>query len=113
MKRLVTLALALNLSAACGVAFAEHTHMDMQAMDSSTKAANATHKAVGVVEKLDQAKGVVTITHEPVQSLGWPGMTMDFVIKDKKLFGKLSVGKKINFEFMKQTGSYIVVDIKK
>jgi Cu(I)/Ag(I) efflux system protein CusF len=86
--------------------------MDMSGMDHSAHAQDAENNAVGVIAEIDTAKGVLTISHEAIKSLGWPAMTMDFVLKDKKLMGKLSKGQKVQFSFVKQQGKYLITKIK-
>jgi Cu(I)/Ag(I) efflux system membrane fusion protein len=42
------------------------------------------------------------MTHGPVSSLGWPGMTMDFAVKDKSILKGLKVGQKVQFEIVQE-----------
>lgn len=107
MKIFVVLLAALALFPISS-AFAQHDGMDMGEMGTMT----STNKGVGVVDAVDQAKGIVTLSHEPIASLGWPAMTMDFAVEDKKLFKKLVVGKKVQFQFVKQHNSYVVKEVK-
>lgn len=72
----------------------------------------ATHKAIAVVQKIDRANGKVTLAHEAVQSLNWPAMTMGFTVKQKSLLEKLTVGKKVNVEFVQQGNDYVVTAVK-
>ncbi len=86
--------------------------MDMGSMEMNAPAKGTETQAVGVVDAVAPAKGIVTISHEPIKSLGWPAMTMDFVVKDKKILAKLSKGKKIHFSFVEQHGDYVVTKVK-
>jgi Cu(I)/Ag(I) efflux system protein CusF len=89
--------------------------MDMKDMDKKAdgKASKATvHKTAGVVKAVDPSKGTVTLAHEPVKSLNWPAMTMSFAVKDKALFDKLAVGKKVNVELMKDGADYVVTAVR-
>ena len=43
-----------------------------------------SHQATGVVKRVDPARGVVSLKHDPVKSLNWPGMTMELGVRDKK-----------------------------
>ena len=72
----------------------------------------AAHKASGTVTAVDQAAGKVTISHGPVQTLNWPAMTMNFMVKDKALLGKLSPGRTVDFEFVQQGRDYVVTSAK-
>lgn len=69
------------------------------------------HVADGVVKQLD-AKGMVTLQHGPVKTLGWPAMTMGFSVKDKALLDKLAVGKKVHVEFSRQGDEYVIESVK-
>lgn len=73
--------------------------------------AATTHAATGVVKQVDTAKGKVVIAHEAIKTLDWPAMTMGFTVKDKALFGKLTVGKKVDFRISKQGDDYALVGV--
>ncbi len=90
----------------------------MKGMDVKEKAATGKsapakpHKAAGTVTNVDTASSKVTIAHGPVETLKWPAMTMNFIVKDKALLGKLSSGKKIEFEFVQQGRDYVITSAK-
>jgi Cu(I)/Ag(I) efflux system protein CusF len=107
----ITATLSLTLALLLGAPFTVSA-MDMPGMDSPAHAEHAGASGVGVVEAVDTKTGTVTISHEPIKSLGWPAMTMDFVVKDKKILGKLAKGKKVNFTFVQQHGDYVITDAK-
>ena len=138
MKRTATLSLILALSAS-GFAFAQSSGnmgkndmdmqkcMDMKGMDAqrckdmmngkgskhqAKSDKTITHKVVAVVKEVDATNGKVTLAHEAVKSLNWPPMTMGFAVKDKTLFDKLTVGKKVDVEFKQQGSDYIVTAVK-
>lgn len=113
MPRL-TLALAIALAVPLAPALAQapaksdpHAHHAMP--DAKAPAAN---KASGVVKRIDPAKGTVTIAHGPVPELKWPAMTMPFQVKDKALFDKLAVDRKIEFEFVQQGSASVLTAVK-
>jgi len=118
MKTLVvTTALVAALAAP---AFAQQSGMDgMQRMDGmkdmdmnkpTATSSQAVHKGTGVVKKLDSTAGTVTIAHGPVPTMNWPAMSMTFKVKDKALLNKLSVDKRVDFEFVRQGKDYVVTD---
>lgn len=95
--------------------------MDMKQMDAkkckkmkpakNSKAhSNDMHVADGVVKELDP-KGMVTLQHGPVKSLGWPAMMMGFSVKDKSLMDQFPVGKKVHVEFSKQGDEYVIQSV--
>lgn len=74
--------------------------------------AEQLHPAVAVVKTVDLEGGKVTLAHEAVPSLQWPPMTMSFQVKDKALFDKLVVGKKVEVKLAHQGENYVVVAVK-
>ena len=87
----------------------------MKGMNSKQTTRNArptAHVANAVVKSADIAQGKVTLSHGPVKSLEWPAMTMGFVVKEKGLFDKLKVGKKVKVEFVQDGNAYVVTAIK-
>jgi Cu(I)/Ag(I) efflux system protein CusF len=72
----------------------------------------STHKAVGVVKKIDPREGKVMVTHEAIKSLEWPAMTMSFTVQDKTVLDKLTPGRKIEFEFQQRGKDYVIVRAK-
>jgi Cu(I)/Ag(I) efflux system protein CusF len=116
MKHLVAMSLAAILAGAAFAASAQSggmKDMPMKGMDMKTDkkdAMGATHKATGVVTKVEKNK--ITIKHEPVQSMNWPSMTMAFGVKDKAMLDKVSKDKKVEFEFAQQGKDYVITSIK-
>lgn len=84
--------------------------MDRPAQTSATP--QATHMAEGVVKAVNAKVGEVTIAHGPIKTLNWPAMTMTFMVHNKALFDKLSVGKKISFEIAPRGKGYLVTAVK-
>jgi Cu(I)/Ag(I) efflux system protein CusF len=129
MKQSIALSLVLALSVAIpavghaqsgGMKGMEMKDMDMKGMDMKgmdmgkkpAAGAQATHKATGVVKKVDPKAGTVTLAHEPVKSLNWSAMTMSFAVKDKALLNKLAVDKKVEVEFVQQGKDYVITGVK-
>ena len=70
------------------------------------------HKAVGVLNSIDPATGTVSITHEPVASLKWPAMKMDFVLANPSLVSGLKPGAGVEFEFVERgAGEWVVTSV--
>lgn len=70
------------------------------------------YKATGVVIKVDRDNGNVTIFYDAVPALMWPPMTMPFAVSDKTLFDRLKVGEKIEFEFVLEKRTGLIVAVK-
>ncbi len=84
----------------------------MPGMSVDKHAAMALHKGQGTVNKVDVTTGAINITHGPIKSLGWMGMTMDFKVKNKANLDKIKVGMKVNFEVTKKTdGTFVITTI--
>ena len=90
----------------------DHKKMDMT-MDKPAAKEGAAHKATGVVKKVDSKAGTVTLAHDPVKSLNWPAMTMDFQVRDKASLTTLKPEQKIEFDLIEEKkGSYVINRIK-
>ena len=50
--------------------------------------------------------------HDPIPSLDWPGMTMDFDVKDKAVLQGVKVGEKVEFDLVKENGGFPVTAIR-
>ncbi len=92
-------------------AYADNTHDHMAGMAMGATKAQA-HKGQGTVNKLDILAGSVNLTHDPIKSLGWSGMTMDFKVKNKAALDKIKPGTKVDFEVTKETdGTFVITHI--
>ncbi len=72
--------------------------------------AGTPHYALGVVQQADPAAGAVTLAHEPVATLKWPAMTMQFKVGDPVLFERLPAGGRVAFEFVAEDSGYRIVN---
>jgi Cu(I)/Ag(I) efflux system membrane fusion protein len=75
------------------------------------KATVAGHLAQGTLEAIN-ADGTVSITHEPIKSLNWPGMTMDFTLDNPALIQGIVPGSAITFELVeRKPGAWIIIKL--
>lgn len=106
MKYAISSSLLLLLLAGSGVALAGEPMQGMNhaAMQDAQHTVSATqpHKARGVANKIDMQQGKINLTHGPIESLGWAGMTMDFKVKDKSILKGVNPGQKVAFEVLKE-----------
>ena len=81
---------------------------------ASAKPSAVGHRAVGVLNAVDAAAGTVTISHEPVASLKWPAMKMDFVLANPALVAGVKPGTAVTFEFVERgQGEWVVTSLGK
>lgn len=74
---------------------------------------SAAHKGQGTINRVDRASGKINLTHGPIKSLGWAGMTMDFPVRDKSMLAGLKPGQRVEFELAKTAGGeYPITRIK-
>lgn len=74
----------------------------------------ASHRALGTLDDIDSKGGTLLITHEPVQSLNWPRMTMEFVPSNGAVAKAAKPGDAIEFEFVeRKPGEWVVTKIEK
>jgi Cu(I)/Ag(I) efflux system membrane fusion protein len=84
------------------------------AEDGSAAASRAgVIRARGQVVSVDLTEGTVTIAHEAVPDLKWPGMTMPFAVGDKTLLGTLRPGQQIDFSFVRKAeGEFALTQVR-
>ena len=76
------------------------------------KPAGTDHRGEGKLDAIDLKAGTVTITHGPVATLKWPGMTMDFTLANSGLVGNLKPGASIEFTFVeRKPGEWVIVKL--
>jgi len=78
------------------------------------KSASVGHHAEGTLDSVDAAAGTVMIMHQPVASLKWPAMTMEFVPANAALFADIKPGTAIAFEFVeRKPGEWVITKVEK
>ena len=110
MKRntLILIPLAILALTAIPVA-AEDMKMTMP-MDSM--APTQSHQGKGTINSVDAKAGKINLSHGPIASLDWPGMTMDFDVQDKALLTDLKPGQKVTFKLIEaRKGKYVISEI--
>jgi Cu/Ag efflux protein CusF len=81
-------------------------------MPMDGKAVTETHQGKGTINSLNVKAGKINLSHEPIASLDWPGMTMDFEVQDKASLNKLKPGQKITFKLIEvRKGKYVISEI--
>jgi Cu/Ag efflux protein CusF len=106
---LVALSLVLSMSSLPAMAADEHgEHGSDHKPDTE---AMATHSGSGKVVSVNSAAGTVKLTHDPIKSLKWPKMTMDFKAHDPAMLNDLKPGTQVEFELMKMGGGYHIMKI--
>ncbi|RPI41609.1 MAG: efflux RND transporter periplasmic adaptor subunit, partial [Betaproteobacteria bacterium] len=71
------------------------------------------HRGDGTLDAIDAKASSATITHGPIPSLKWPGMTMDFALANTSLAAGIAPGAAIEFEFVeRKPGEYVITSLK-
>ncbi len=71
-----------------------------------------SHRAEGTLDAIDAKAGTVSITHGPVATLQWPGMSMDFILANAGLLGSLKPGATVAFSFVeRKPGEWVIIKI--
>jgi Cu(I)/Ag(I) efflux system membrane fusion protein len=74
--------------------------------------ASISHHADGVVDSVDAKEQTISISHGPVASLKWPGMTMEFKVAHAALLKDLKPGSKLSFEFVERhPGEWVITGV--
>ncbi len=69
------------------------------------------HQAHGTLNAIND-DGTVSITHQAIPSLKWPGMTMDFALTNSSLVAGIKPGSAISFELVERTpGEFVITKL--
>jgi Cu(I)/Ag(I) efflux system membrane fusion protein len=79
----------------------------------AAKPPSVGHHAMGKLNSIDATAGTASISHEPVESLKWPAMKMDFVLANPALVNGVKPGTAVDFEFVeRQPGEWVITSLK-
>lgn len=79
----------------------------------STVVSENTVHATGTIKAIAENHESVRIFHNPIPELRWSSMLMPFDVMDHELTHPLSVGDRVEFEFIQKDGKNIIVRMKK
>ena len=82
------------------------------ALEKMKPLASAVHTGTGVITKVDAKAGALEMAHDPIPSLDWPSMTMEFDVKDKAVLQGLKAGDTVEFDMVKEGGGFPVTAIR-
>lgn len=75
------------------------------------KPKSVSHQAQGILNSIND-DGTVSIAHQPIPSLKWPGMTMDFALANSSLGAGVKPGSAIAFEIVERMpGEWVVTKL--
>lgn len=116
--RTLTLTFILGLTVVLSACEQEQAAPSQSPQAGSQRSTEATdsqaeqHTTTGTVTAVDPSAGRVTLEHEPVPTLDWPAMTMQFKAADPGLLKETKVGDEIRFSFIQtEANEYIIQDI--
>ena len=80
-------------------------------LSQAVSAQNTLPTTDAEVRKVDLVTHKITLKHGDIKNLDMPPMTMVFVVRDKTLLDKTTVGAKIQFMATSENGQMTVTDI--
>jgi Cu/Ag efflux protein CusF len=79
-------------------------------MDST--APTQGYPGTGTVNSLDIKVGRISLSSEPIASLGWAAQSRDFQVLDRDSLADLKPGQKVTFELVKLfNGNYVAIKV--
>ena len=79
--------------------------------DGTPQAATDRYSGEGDITEISRTE--VTISHGPIERIGWPAMTMPFSVSSPELLRGLNVGDPVRFEFQQNGSNYVIDSINK
>jgi len=83
----------------------------MEMADDTMKADSKMVTGKGVVRDV-MGEGKINLSHDPIQALGWPSMTMDFKLADGVSTKDLKPGMAVEFDLMEKDDVYMIDSIR-
>ena len=80
-------------------------HMAQQ----SERAAPSVHRGAGKVESISDRE--IVISHDPIDSLDWPAMTMPFKLPRADVATGVKVGDRVHFTFRQDGKAYVIEEL--
>jgi Cu(I)/Ag(I) efflux system periplasmic protein CusF len=114
MKRLLLTAILVFLTLPAMAQNNAATPMAGMQMDKSATAdaTAALPEGQGKINSIDTEKHSVNITHEPIEALKWPAMTMDFPVAKEVDLSGFKADDFVTFTLKQgDDGSYIIVGL--
>lgn len=103
---------ALSLAvAACGEPATAPEAATTPMTNATAETEVRSHAATGEITEISDRS--VTISHGPVETIGWPAMTMAFAAGSPEMVEGLNVGDPVAFEFRKSGDGYALTSIGK
>ncbi len=84
-----------------------------KAGDADTDGASKTATGTGVVKAIMADQGKINLQHDPIDALGWPSMTMDFVLDEGVDVSGLTVDEEVMFQLEERDDRYLITSIHK
>lgn len=104
-------ALSVSLPAAV-MAEGTHTMSDHSTMAGAKHGEEAAVAGTGTVNSVDAGARKINVTHEPIQAIGWPAMTMDFAVAEGVDLAALEAGAPVSFTLTRGAdGIYMIETI--
>ena len=72
-------------------------HEALEHADMGGHAANALPEGNGKINSVDSEKHVLNMTHQPIEALNWPGMTMEFPVAKEVDLSSFKAGDAVAF----------------
>jgi len=110
MKNVLPFVLIAALGAGNAYAQQEPGRSNAAQVRTSTSGAR-TGTGTGLIQRIDNERGTVTIKHGPIQGLDMSAMTMSFPVKDKAMLTTLQALQKVDFELSFDGKDYLITKI--
>ena len=65
----------------------------------------------GVVRGVDKPGARIKLTHDPIEAVSWPQMTIVFRVKNASLVDQVKQGDKVKFVLTKSSAGYVISDM--
>ncbi|QEY52676.1 efflux RND transporter periplasmic adaptor subunit [Legionella longbeachae] len=89
---------------------------DLERLNSKKEAQSQQENIIqgrGAIQSIELTKGVITLRHEAIAELGWPAMSMDFLVSKEIDLHHFKVKDKVVFSLKKEGQQFVIVNLSK
>ncbi len=81
-------------------------------LGAAAPAAPRIHTGTGRITRVDAKTGELEMQHDPIPSINWPAMTMEFEVRDPAILKGLKAGQQVEFDLADEDGDFPLIAIR-
>lgn len=80
--------------------------------DRASPGGRQSYRVFGVLKRIDERGGTVTVAHEDIPELKWPAMTMVFRVSDRAILSNLVIDRRYELTIVQDGNQYLITGLR-